>query len=611
VYSKLGAFGRASRALALVGALGLSLISFSAPAGAEIASYAEDTWGVYNSVVGGTLTETIDSEVMAMERIGNLVYVGGKFTEVRQNNGAAPVSQSYLAAFDARTGAYVSSFDVDLGGPVYALQASPDGSRLFVGGEFNDVAGVPNTRALVALDPFTGAVDTSWKAQVKLNGRASVYELDADNNWLYVGGSFDGVGGGEGVARLNVGNVARLSLVGGTPDYGFDPFANGGSVWGIAASPDGTRVYVSGYFTNVNGVGGSDGFVALDTSGNVVGTPLNGLHNNVNRKYYLDVEAVNGLVFVAGMEHIVYVLDASNLSVITRHSTGGTNNAAFQTGGDYQDLEVVGDRVYGSNHARGSHFANGDIYRWLLGQGGSSGVWGMVEGPDGCMWFGGDLTRATRANGTNQGRGGFTKHCDPAVAVDSVRPSVPGGVTVTAAGRDVNLTWNPSVDNVAVTGYQIYRATSNGGTATLIGATGSTSYTDVGLPNGTYWYYVRASDAAGNLSWRTGYRSATVPGAGGGGDTERPSTPSGLVLESAWRMGASVSWNGSTDNVGVAGYQLFDADTDQLIATTTGATNKFVGSLTPGTSYRIYVKAIDAAGNASWRSNILTFNTQP
>ena len=90
----------------------------SAPAGAEIATYAQDTWGVYNSITSGTLTDRIDSEVMAIERIGNLIYVGGKFTDVRQTPSSAPVNQRFLAAFDAQTGAYVSSFDVDLSGPV-------------------------------------------------------------------------------------------------------------------------------------------------------------------------------------------------------------------------------------------------------------------------------------------------------------------------------------------------------------------------------------------------------------------------------------------------------------------------------------------------------------
>ncbi len=603
----------------------------SAPAGAEIATYAQDTWGVYNSITSGTLTDRIDSEVMAIERIGNLIYVGGKFTDVRQTPTSAPVNQQFLAAFDAQTGAYVSSFDVDLSGPVYALQASPDGSRLFIGGEFGDVAGVPNTQALVAVNPTTGAVDSAWRAQIKRDGRAVVYELDATASWLYVGGSFDGVGG-EGFPRVDVSNATRLSLGTAIADPGFDPAPNG-SVWGIVASPDETKVYLSGYFTGVNNVSGSEGFVVVNTTGDLLATPLNGLHNNTSRKIYLDVEAVNGLVFVAGMEHIVWVLNAANNSVVTRHSTGGTTSSAFQTGGDYQDLEVVDDRVYGSNHARGSHFANGDIYSWLIGRGGSwtrqdpikfvaaysaldgsylpsfqldvsgsSGVWGMTSGPDGCMWFGGDLTRATRANGTNQSRGGFTKHCDTSMVTDTVKPSVPTNFTVVASGNNAVLNWTAATDNVGVAGYEVYRAATNGGVATRVGTSSSTSFTDPGLANGTYWYYLKAYDAAGNVGSRTAYKSVVISQVVT--DTVRPSTPAGLKRDAVTTTSTTLSWTASTDNIGVVGYQVYNSSTNTLLATVT-TTSVTVTGRTPGTSTTYYVKAYDAAGNESYRSNLV------
>ncbi len=185
---------------------------------------------MYNSIAAGTLTDRIDSEVMAIERIGNLIYVGGKFTDVRQTPRSAPVNQQFLAAFDARTRAHVSSFDVDLSGPVYALQASPDGSRRFVAAY--------------------SALDGSYQPSFQLN--------------------------------------------------------------------------VSG----------------------------------------------------------------------------------------------------------------------------SSGVWGMTSGPDGCMWFGGDLTRATRANGTNQARGGFTKHCDTSMVTDTIKPSVPTNFTAVASGNNAVLNWAAATGNV-------------------------------------------------------------------------------------------------------------------------------------------------------------------
>ncbi|WP_339322412.1 fibronectin type III domain-containing protein [Paenibacillus sp. FSL W8-0194] len=79
---------------------------------------------------------------------------------------------------------------------------------------------------------------------------------------------------------------------------------------------------------------------------------------------------------------------------------------------------------------------------------------------------------------------------------DQEAPSVPGSL---AAGEvtsgSVKLTWSASTDNVAVTGYNVYRD------GTKAGSTNSVSYTDSGLAaNTAYKYTVTAFDAAGNES---------------------------------------------------------------------------------------------------------------
>ncbi len=600
-------------------------------ASAEIAPYAQDTWGVYNYVQTGTLTQRIRNEVFAIEQIGNRIYIGGKFTEVRQNANSAPISQAYLAAFDAGTGAYISSFTPTFDRPVYSLQASPDGSRLFVGGEFGDVEGVSNTRALVALNPTTGAVDTTWKAQLKLNGRAVVYTMDMDQNWLYVGGTFSAVGGAGGVPQISVSRAVKLDLDDAHPDTSWHPTVSGGGVWGIAVSPDRNSVYLAGYFSSVNAVGGTQGFVGVD---NVTGSnirPGRIDHNNPGRTNYQDVVAVNGLVFVAGMEHITYALNASDLSVRTLHTTGGTNQD-FGLGGDYQDLEVVGNRVYASCHCRGEHFADGDVYRFLIGQGGqdwsrrdpikfvaaysatngsyipsfqldisaSSGVWAIHGSPDGCLWLGGDITRATRANGANQARGAFTKHCDTNMVDDNQRPSVPRNLAVSSAGSTANLAWTASTDNVGVVGYDIYRSTQNGNLGSLAGTSTNTGFSDNGLGDGTYWYYLKARDAAGNTSWRTGMRSVTI---GAAADSERPGVASGFNATAAGNS-VSLAWNAATDNVAVSGYRIYRAPTANGAASlvATAPSTSYVDQGVADGDYWYYIRAIDAAGNEGWRT---------
>jgi hypothetical protein len=77
----------------------------------------------------------------------------------------------------------------------------------------------------------------------------------------------------------------------------------------------------------------------------------------------------------------------------------------------------------------------------------------------------------------------------------------------------VSLSWNASTDNVAVTGYGVYRD------ASLLGSTGGTSYVMSGLACGTsYFFSVDAYDAAANRSAKVTATAATsaCPVGGGG-----------------------------------------------------------------------------------------------
>jgi chitodextrinase len=82
-------------------------------------------------------------------------------------------------------------------------------------------------------------------------------------------------------------------------------------------------------------------------------------------------------------------------------------------------------------------------------------------------------------------------------------------------------------------------------------------------------------------------------------DTSAPTPPSELSVTSATQTSLSLSWKGSTDNVGVAGYGAYRNGT---FLASTAATSYTVGGLSCGTSYTIGVDAYDAAGNRSTRS---------
>ncbi|WP_235440218.1 fibronectin type III domain-containing protein, partial [Bacillus cereus] len=67
-----------------------------------------------------------------------------------------------------------------------------------------------------------------------------------------------------------------------------------------------------------------------------------------------------------------------------------------------------------------------------------------------------------------------------------------------------------------------------------------------------------------------------------------------------------LTWNASTDNVGVKGYQIFR--NGEMIDTVPG-THFIDKKLQPSTEYSYTVKAIDAAGNVSTESTALTVKT--
>lgn len=93
------------------------------------------------------------------------------------------------------------------------------------------------------------------------------------------------------------------------------------------------------------------------------------------------------------------------------------------------------------------------------------------------------------------------------VVTDTQSPSIPGNLSATStSSNQANLTWIASTDNVAVTGYKIYR---NG---TYLNTVTSTTTTDSGLSAATtYTYSVSAIDAANNESSKSSSVSVTTP----------------------------------------------------------------------------------------------------
>ncbi len=86
-------------------------------------------------------------------------------------------------------------------------------------------------------------------------------------------------------------------------------------------------------------------------------------------------------------------------------------------------------------------------------------------------------------------------------------------------------------------------------------------------------------------------------------DTQPPTPPSGLSASNVTCSSATLSWSASTDNVGVAFYDIYHDG--QLMKSVSGATLSTSITLSPGVQWGVYVNARDAAGNVSQASATL------
>jgi chitodextrinase len=131
-----------------------------------------------------------------------------------------------------------------------------------------------------------------------------------------------------------------------------------------------------------------------------------------------------------------------------------------------------------------------------------------------------------------------------AVPPDPTPPSMPSSLAATAVSAgQIDLTWSASTDNVAVTGYRVFR---NG---TQIATVSALSYSSVGLsPNTTYTYTVAAYDAQNNVSPQSAPASATTPA-----DTTAPTVSITSPAGGATVFGTITVTANASDNIGVAG----------------------------------------------------------
>jgi len=182
-------------------------------------------------------------------------------------------------------------------------------------------------------------------------------------------------------------------------------------------------------------------------------------------------------------------------------------------------------------------------------------------------------------------------------------PAAPTNLTANAfSGTQVSLNWTDSTTSGAT--YVVYRSTTSGFTpssSTQIATTasGTTTFSDIGLTVGTtYYYLIEASNSNGSSSPSNQAvvttQSATVPAA-----------PSNLTPTTVSASQINLSWTASTTSG--ASYIVYRSMTSgfaasvstQIGTTASGVTTYSDSSLAGNTTYYYLVKATNSAGTSA------------
>ncbi|MFL6164068.1 MAG: fibrinogen-like YCDxxxxGGGW domain-containing protein [Jatrophihabitantaceae bacterium] len=577
-------------------------------------------WGV-TGIIGANSELKMEAETFA--QIGNIMYVGGAFQYVQKGLNPAPdekIAQPWLAGFDVNTGEWLSSFRPTLNGQVWDLQATPDG-KLVVGGEFTSVDGDATAVGLAELDPITGAEVPGWTASVgwvSTDGLpAQVRAIDYQDGWLYIGGRFNRVSGGNPLTGpVTVGRAARLRLSDGKPDGAWKPNFDG-SIIELDASAQGDRVYFSGYFNNVNGAASANIGIVSTATGAALVPGLGSFRPSAGSgtaTYQQAIKEDGNMVWEGGAEHILGQYDRATFSLQSSNIT--------RSGGDIQAIGILNGVVYASCHC-GNYNYSGDInysnpiptasdvnniqyigawdeqtgqylpefYPISLDTRSGIGGWELFPDSNGCLWFGGDFKQGSWTGTGYQWLGGFGKFC----ARDSQAPTVPGNLALTPSGTGVKLSWTASTDNSGSVRYEVLRGDR------VIATTSGVSYIDP-APSYPANYWVRAIDTAGNRSATTAMVTTAGP------DTVPPTASITSPANGSTVYGPVTVTADAADDRSVASVDLLVDGA--VVASSTTVPASFSWNAIAVGSHTLQAVAHDGAGNTG-SSALVTVNVPP
>lgn len=347
-------------AAVLLPALGVEVIPVPAAHAADrLRSEAAPSWG--------TAPEGDKAgRVMAVVETAGRVYLAGEFTALvppGAGRGAA-VERPYLAALDAASG-QMTDWNPAPDGPVKALALSSDGATLYLGGDFDSIAGRP-ARNLAAIDLDTGEVSPAF-APARLDSEVRALAVAGDR--LYIAGNFTKVFVGDDAVERRPQLAALDARSGALLDWapprnrggeffgqtGEERSSGDGVVYALAVSGDGRVVYAAGTFLDF---GRRKGLVAVDAG---TGRPLRWQPEMERPTFGLAVSPADG--------HTLYAASGGPGGRLYAFDPGGSRRAMWEIGVDGDAVGVVASQstVYLFGHYDYIVSAKSSCYRHCPG----------------------------------------------------------------------------------------------------------------------------------------------------------------------------------------------------------------------------------------------------
>ena len=556
------------------------------------ASAAENTWNVAErtpAMVTADALPTAQIDGIAWDQVivGNTVYVGGEFANARPAGAAAGTNlapRSNLLAYDLATGVLKTTFAPVVNGKVKTVTASPDGSKLYIGGNFTTVNGQPRNR-IAAINLADGSLDKTFVPSA--NGAVDAIHATADT--VYLGGTFSTV---DGVAR---GRLAAVTAAGRLTSWA--PVADL-YVTGLALTPDGSKLAVGGSFNTINGAASPGLAFVSPVDGTLFPFAANQVvqnHGTSSGIYSLKSDGRNILAtgwWYGGTGNFEGVLSANpsdgsirwladchgdsydattmgdvTYSVSHHHTCSNIGSFGEQTPQVFERAQAFTDRA--TTTVRHDTVSYHDFYgqpaptqmAWnpALEAGNVSGSWQAAwsaESNGTYLVLGGEFPKV---NG--KGQQGLVRFAVPGTAPSKTGPSYTWNwtPTTTVVGTSVKFSWPSNVDpdNMRLT-YRVYR---DDRPATPLSTQAGDSrwwsrpvmgHVDSGLtPGRTYTYWVTATDPDGNVASSVKVKATA-------GTTATPTSGYSQAVESDgashyWRFlepkgsASSIDWRSGAD----------------------------------------------------------------